>query len=470
MRKDVVNYWYGILLCFLFLLIIPRVIATDKLPNFVFIYGDDQGWNAMSHRTNPDIPGSGSDWFETPSLDQLANEGMRYSRAYSPGPTCSPSRHSLQWGRSPAHLKIFGADGIRESDVDARPEDSLANTLKKAHPEYSCAHFGKWHICYNTDDLGFAVNDGNNGNLRKSPDKNDPKYIFSLSKKANDFMEQQVKEDKPFFLQISHYADHLDYEALEETVEKYKNKADQATEYHNDPLWAAMNENLDTGIGIVLDKIDELGIRDSTYIIYTADNGYECKKDGSHKISERKFYKAYPQRSHKYTVSEGGIRVPFIVRGPGIPAGVHSEDHVVGTDIFPTILDFVGSADSIPESVEGTSLVKHLRSGGKVPLQRKEPYLVFKHSKPRAPYDATLIQGDYKYMCSLLGNESYLFNLREDMGEAKDLSGQYPEKTAEMKKLLFDYLGDKGWDKTRVENVVSRKSKKKSKKKKAKKM
>ena len=131
--------------------------AADKLPNIVFILADDQGWNATSHRANPVLPGSGSTWFKTPHLDQLAKVGMRFSRAYSPGPTCSPSRHAIQWGRSPASLKIFGADGIRQSTIDARPEESLANTLKRVRPEYACAHLGKWHVAYGTDKLGFAA-------------------------------------------------------------------------------------------------------------------------------------------------------------------------------------------------------------------------------------------------------------------------------------------------------------------------
>jgi arylsulfatase A len=421
--------------------------AADRLPNIVFILADDQGWNATTHRANPDLPGSGSTWFKTPHLDQLARDGMRFSRAYSPGPSCSPSRHAIQWGRSPVSLKIFGADGIKQSMIDARPEDSLANTLKRLRPEYACAHLGKWHVAYGTDRLGFEVNTGNPANLRRSPDPRDPKFIFSLTQKANAFMDDKVKAGRPFLLQISHYADHLFYEALPETVAKYEKRADDATEYHRDPLWAAMNENLDTGIGLVLKKIDELGIRDSTYVIYTADNGYESKRDFKRTVTERGYYKAHPQRSHKYTVSEGGIRVPFIVRGPGVPAGVHSEAQVVGTDIYPTILDLVGKADQIPEQVEGVSLLEHLESGGrtKLKLLRPDPYLVFKHSKPMPPHDATIIQGDLKWIRSLSSDVGHLFNLRDDIGESRDLSAELPDKARAMDKALMEYLQRSGW-------------------------
>jgi len=293
--------------------------------------------------------------------------------------------------------------------------------------------------------LGFEVNTGNPSNLRRSPDPRDPKFIFSLTQKANAFMEDQVKAGRPFLLQISHYADHLLYEALPETVAEYEKKTGDATEYHKDPLWAAMNENLDTGVGLVLKKIDELGIRDSTYVIYTADNGYESKRDFKRAITERGYYKAHPQRSHKYTVSEGGIRVPFIVRGPGIPAGVHSEAPVVGTDIYPTILAMVGKLDQIPKRVEGVSLLKHLQSGGKTALKRPDPFLVFKHSKPMAPHDATIIQGDLKWIRSLSNDQGYLFNLRADIAESRDLSDEFPDKAKAMDKALMDYLRRSGW-------------------------
>ena len=108
-------------------------------PNVILILADDQGWNALSVRADPDNPASGSPYFKTPNLANLAKEGMRFSQAYSPAPTCSPTRHSIQFGRSPASLKIWGADGIKK--WDALAGESLANALGKARPEYVCAHY-----------------------------------------------------------------------------------------------------------------------------------------------------------------------------------------------------------------------------------------------------------------------------------------------------------------------------------------
>ena len=433
--------------------------GADK-PNIILILADDQGWNALSIRADPDEPASGSPYFKTPNLANLANEGMRFSRAYSPAPTCSPTRHSIQFGRSPASLRIWGADGIK--NWDALAGESLANVIAKARPEYTCAHFGKWHIGKSPEALGYQVNDGGNGNrVGNTKNPKDPKLIFSLSRKSIEFMETQTRAGKPFFLQVSHYANHLKYQGLRETIKKYETEhADKATEYHNDPLWAAMNENLDTGIGLILDKLEELNIADKTYVFYTADNGYESKRDFKNTVAQRGFYKAFPQRSHKYHVSEGGIRVPFIVRGPGIQPGSHSTAPVVGTDLFPTVLSLMGAAEKIPARVEGADLSGHLKSGGEKAIERKDPFLVFKFSKPRPPHDIAIVQQEYKLIKDLDTGESFLFNLKTDIGESKDLSEEKPELAHQLNQRMTEYFARFGWDESRIKSHNASKRKK----------
>jgi len=448
------------LVALLFGLTLTSVTAARKSrPNFVLILADDQGWNALSTRMDPDVPGSGSTYYHTPNLDGLAAHGMRFSHAYAPAPTCSPTRHALQFGRSPASLKVFGADGIR--DWDAPNHESLANTLKRIDPDYVCAHLGKWHIGRSPEALGYDVSDGSTGNRAgNSDDPDDPKRIFDLSRRSNQFIRKQVESGKPFFLQISHYANHLRFEAKPETIKKYETEhADKATQYQNSPLWAAMNENLDAGVGMVLDQIDELGIADSTYVFYTADNGYELKRDLGKPIHQRGYYKAFPQRSHKYTVSEGGIRVPFIVRGPGIPAGTHSPAPVVGTDIFATVMYIAGGTDQIPARVEGVSLTAHMKSGGKEAIDREDDFLVFKHSKPRAPHDITIVQGQYKLIKDISTGKVFLFDLKEDISERNNLAAEQPERTAEMYAAMTTYFKRFGWDESKVEAAPSRKRK-----------
>ncbi len=434
-------------------------VDPASVPNIVFILADDQGWNALSIPADPANPGSGSTYYQTPRLAQLAREGMRFSQAYSPAPTCSPTRHAIQFGRSPTGLKIFGADGIR--DWDAESSQSLANVLKRLQPEYVCAHLGKWHIGRSPDELGYDVHDGptGNGEGNRDTDPDDPKRIFSLSRRANEFMESQVQAGKPFFLQISHYADHLAYRALSETVAKYETeRADKATEYQNNPLWAAMNENLDMGVGMVLDKIEELAIAENTYVFYTADNGYECKKDFGKPVHERGFHKAYPQRSHKYHVSEGGIRVPFIVRGPGIPANTHSIIPVVGTDVFATVMDIAGGSDRMPLKVEGASLLAHAKSGGVTSVQRRDPFLVFKYSKPRIPHDAAIVHGDFKLIKDIDTGRVFLFNMKKDIGESHDLADDEPELTNRMLADMTAYFQRFGWNESQIASERKRAS------------
>ncbi len=419
---------------------------SDVRPNFVFILADDQGWNGLSTQMDPDLPGSGSTYYRTPNLDKLASQGMRFSRAYSSSATCGPSRYSIQYGRSPSSLGLFASTSWGEINFTGKNSESLLVTLKKACPEYAAAHFGKWHIKALPEELGFDIDDGTNGNGEgNSKDAKDPKKIFEITNKGIKFMEQQAKDGKPFFLQISHYANHKAYQALAETIEKYETKyAGDATEYQNSPLWAAMNENLDAGVGMVLDKIKELGIEDNTYVIYTADNGYEGRDCATSPVEERVFHKAYPLLAHKYVINEGGIRVPFIVRGPGIPAGASSKTRVVGHDIFPTILDVVGHADKIPESIEGGSLLPLLQSGGKKKVVREDPFMVFRYT--RDARDVCIIQDDYKLLKELASGKMHLWKIDEDLGEQKNLFKDQPERADKMYATMTEYFKRFGWD------------------------
>lgn len=425
-------------------------VSASEQPNIVFILADDQGWNALSVKMDPNEPGSGSTYYHTPRLEELAVAGMRFSRAYSPAPTCSPTRHAIQFGRSPTSLGIFGADDIRDWNADNR--ESLAHRLKSVHSNYVCAHFGKWHIGRSPEALGYDVSDGNTSNANgNSENPQDPKRIFDLTNRSLEFMQKQVRAGKPFFLQISHYADHLQFQALQETIRKYETEyAKLATPYQNSPLWAAMNENLDTGVGRVLNKIEELGIKSNTYVIYTADNGYESKQDFGKSVAHRGYYKAYPQRSHKYHLSEGGIRVPFILFGPGIPANSHSSVPVVGTDIFATILDIAGGLNRMPGDVEAASLLSHAKSGGRLPIERRDPFLVFKFSKPDLTHDAAIVQDDYKLIKDMDTGEIFLFNLSDDIGERNDLTREKPEFAEQLHAHMTAYFKRFGWDESQI--------------------
>ena len=207
--------------------------------------------------------------------------------------------------------------------IDHENPNTIPKILKKINPNYVTAHFGKWHIDVDPKILGYDIHDGKNGNKNGKFVNNktqwinefsdNPKNIFSLSEKAMDFIENQNELEKPFYLQISHYAIHSDLIMRKETYEKYNDKI--KGKIHNNVGLAAMTEDLDSSIGFIMEKLKELGIEDNTYIIYSSDNGSVPI------ISPNKDYEIsynFPLKRGKWDAMEGGIRVPFIISGPKI--------------------------------------------------------------------------------------------------------------------------------------------------------
>ena len=437
-------------------------VAADQVsrPNIVFILVDDTGWNALDVSADPKIPGSGSSFYQTPNTSKLALSGMRFSMAYSPAPTCGPSRTSIQYGLTPSTLGKFA-----EAPPTNLPpaKDAMIRRLKAAHPQYRAAHFGKWHQRTRTpEDIGYDESDGQTFNKEGNQcPPNDPKLTFSLAKKTNDFIQRQVTDQRPFFVQVSFYANHLKYMALPETIARYEGRNDKATEYQKSPLWAAMNEDLDTAVGSIVDTVEKLGIRDNTYFIYTADNGYESKVDTGKEVAERTFHKAHPLLSHKYMISEGGLRVPFIVSGPGIPAGTTSRTPVVGWDVLPTVLDMAGAKDQIPDNIEGGSLLSHCRTGGKDDVNRRDPFMVFRYTKTAGALDIAIVQDGYKLLRELRSGKEHLWSLWDDLGEQNNLIAQKPQEAAQLRASLDGYFKRIDWN--QKEHLRRKPAKKKQK-------
>ncbi|NBX33085.1 MAG: hypothetical protein EBR07_10240, partial [Planctomycetes bacterium] len=309
----------------------PVKDQVKTLPNFVFILADDQAWNGLSVRMIAGDNASKSRTTHTPNTQKLADRGVIFSQAYAAHPKCECSRASIICGRTTTSLNAT-SKSVRT--WAAPVADSLANSLKRLRPEYHAAHFGKWQWSQTPASMGYDLSDGitqNEDGDSKDPD--DPKQSFGITKRAHAFMEQQVKEGHPFYMQLSYYAVHQKPQALAETLKKYegagaadakgaadgkgakglKGGADRAVN-------AAMAEDLDTCVGAVLKDLEELGIAKNTYVIYMSDNGgrTEILKGG------------------KGNLWEGGIRVPFIVIGPGIAAGKVSTVRGTGMDLLPT--------------------------------------------------------------------------------------------------------------------------------------
>ena len=247
--------------------------SNGQKPNFIFILTDDQGWSATSVQMHPLYPESKSDYFETPNLERLAKQGMRFTDGYAPAPICTPTRRSIQFGQTPARQR-----GTQfKSDFNPVGKLSIPLMLKSIDPKYVCAHFGKWGAKMGAPSLeavGYDESDGLTTNKTggrefsqaekwdKCEITDDPKLIFSITDRSIDFMQRQAKADRPFYLQISHYAVHVDMRGRAETVAKYqaKGKSDAMAYY------AAMTEDLDTGVGKILEKVEELGIGENTYV------------------------------------------------------------------------------------------------------------------------------------------------------------------------------------------------------------
>ncbi|MCK5001209.1 MAG: sulfatase, partial [Anaerohalosphaera sp.] len=404
----------------------------SKKPNFVFILSDDMGWTGLSTVMDDKIPRSKSDFYDTPRLAEFAERSMRFSNAYSPAAMCTPSRASILTGKSPAKLHMTTPGGARQQPkkqkvippqhISSLPaaEITIAEILKKHN--YAAAHFGKWHLeGSGPGNHGFDMHDGNTANAGPGAytDPN-PKDIFGITERANAFMDKQIAAEKPFYLQLSHYAVHRQYQALEKTKQLFATKTKGTR--HNDVTYAAMTKDLDTSIGMVLDKIEQLGISDNTYIVFMSDNGAGNPRNPAENA---------PLSNGKASLWQGGIRVPLIINGPGIKPNSFCRTNVIGYDLFPTFCE-LAKVGPLPAGIEGVSIVPLLCGKDKEFNRTDDLVFHFPHygMGPSQTPQSAIIAGNWKLIKSYeSGNES-LFDLSKDIGETTDLSKKKPEKTA----------------------------------------
>ena len=256
----------------LLLACVAPAAADTQRPNFILILSDDQGWPQTSVQMDPRRADSKRLYYHTPNLERLSERGMVFSSGYAPAQQCTPTRCSIQTGCTPARLRRTVIGPICDGP-DLSAMSSIPKALKLIDTDYVSAHFGKWHIPgVAPEDLGYEESDGTVGNEAGNRQVvGDPKLIFSVSRRACTFVEKQVKADKPFFLQISHYACHGKHEALPETITTYESRVTEKSQ--GTAVFAAMLENMDAGIGMVLDTVEKLRIGDCTYIVFLSDNG-----------------------------------------------------------------------------------------------------------------------------------------------------------------------------------------------------
>lgn len=457
--------------------------AEKSKPNVIFILADDLGW--------ADVGYNGSTFYETPNIDRLAAEGMKFSNGYAAASISSPTRVSIMTGKYPARSKItdwipgyqYGLSKERLSKYKMLSpefplnmpleEVTIAETFKENG--YKTCFVGKWHCAedslYYPQHQGFDQNFG--GWLKGSPngDKNNGRAYFSpynnpqLADGDNDeFLTDRLTNEaikwvhnaagKPFFLYLSFYAVHTPIQPKPEKAIYYKQKAKRLgldtlktfstdfewynkhpkPEWHwkerlvqNDPEYAALLESLDENVGRLLQELKQTGLDKNTIIVFMSDNGGLSTAEGSPTTN-------YPLRAGKGWLYEGGIREPYIIKAPGITqAGSVCETPVTSTDFYPTLLELAGIPLKNEQHADGISLVPVLK--GKK-LNRKSIYWHYPHygGKGDAPA-AAIRQGDWKLIEFSESGKVELYNLRNDISEQNDLSSENKIRT---RKMLID--------------------------------
>jgi len=402
-----------------------------KQSNIILILTDDQGWNNTEVLMMPSRADTRSDFYLTPSFKRLADAGMTFSQAYAPHPVCSPSRHAIQFGMSPAKLKKTNNRAVNYPEPF--PVQAIPQVLKSIDPAYRAAHFGKWHMHRHPAELGYDISDGRTGNhtgRQFSTDQtrhwphDDPKRSVSITDNAVQFIRHQAHSNVPFFLQVSHYAIHLSAEAKPATLARHKARTPGKT--HTAYWYAAMIDDLDQAIGRILDVLNELQLTDSTYIFLTSDNGGTARQYPH-------FNK--PLRAGKGSYYEGGLRVPFFVAGPGIKPGSYSDVPVIGYDLLSTFAELAGSTKPMPRDIEGGSVKAVLLNGGNGAVKRPRPGLHFYR-----PLDSVLIRDGHKLRRTHRTGEIELYNLAEDLSETTNLTTTNPLLAKSMQTGLEDWI------------------------------
>lgn len=424
---------------------------SEQRPNFILILTDDLGWSSFSSPMDDRFPDSKSDYFETPNVDKFATQSMRFTRGYSPDPICSPTRRSIQFGRTSIKM---GDDDVFPKKYNSKLQ-TIPEVLKAFDASYKAAHFGKWDLRgdLTPEQLGYDVSDGDSGNSNGNmgagkEDKwnrffisENPKQVDSLTNRSIRFMKAQVAAKNPFYLQVSHYATHADMITRQKSYDKFKAKKPGVK--HQNPAWAGMIHDLDEKIGELVDMVEELGISDNTYIVLMADNGaVEFIPPVKNKLDLPSTFDSpmrnAPLRAGKWTLFEGGIRVPFMVKGPGVAKGSMSDVPVIGWDLLSTFNDLAGNKN-ISKDVEGGSFADVLKNKGKGEVKRSDEAFYFHRFTNGYPHSA-IILGDLKLLKFWKSDMVEMYNLANDLGETQDISKTNPTKAKELENRLLNYI------------------------------
>ncbi|HMZ21171.1 MAG TPA: sulfatase [Blastocatellia bacterium] len=440
------------LILLLLLMTAGGLAQSRQRPNIVLVLADDLGWKDVGYQ--------GSDFYETPNLDRLAKAGMVFTQAYAGAGNCAPSRAVLLSGQYGPRHGVYAVDNTKRGPVNlmrmepipnrsglAPAQVTLAEALKAAG--YATGIFGKWHLGGPEGALpkeqGFdVVYDSRPNPNQRRDEPEDPKGIYSLTRAATAFIEQN--KDKPFFAYVAHHAIHTALEARPSSLAKFKAK--QPGAQHKAALYAACLYDLDDGVGVLLNKLKELGLDQNTLFIFTSDNG------GTQQSSQE------PLRGNKGCYYEGGIREPFIAYWPGvINAGTTDKTPVHNVDLYPTFLATAAAKIPAGKTLDGESLLPLFKGNGKLKRQAifwhfpgylDDPVLRGRDPVFRTRPVSVIRKGDWKlhlyheewqldggrYRLAT-NNAVELYNIAADIGERNNLAQTNRAKRDE---LLGDLL------------------------------
>lgn len=426
-------------------------------PNIVFVLADDLGW--------PELGCYGNTFNETPHLDELAGQGMRFTQAYAAAPVCSPFRAALMTGQWPARVGI--TDYLRPDDPKHLSTDhvTIAEMLKASG--YATGMMGKWHLtgyanhgaeevpptAHGFDEAIVTENRGIGGgsyfhpyHFNKEIEKRlDPEEYLTdrLNLEAVEFIERHAAH--PFFLYKSHYAVHTRLAGRPDLVEKYARKPGAGLENdssRNNVHLAAQLEAIDEGVGMIMRKLEEAGIAGNTILIFMSDNGGQAGAAGSRPVTTNA-----PLRAGKSTLYEGGIREPLIVRWPGrVPKGTVCDVPVTNLDFYPTFAGLLRRPLEPGRILDGHSILRLLEDPD-ADFPERPLYWHYPLSQPHflgGVSGGAIRVGDWKLKEEFTSERLELYNLREDIGETEDMSAAQPGIAASLHRKLKAWRAELG--------------------------
>lgn len=423
--------------------------SAAKQPNIIFVFIDDMGWG--------DVGCYGNDFIDTPHIDQLAKDGMRFTDFYAAGAVCSPTRCAVQSGQNqarigitahiPGHWRPFERV-ITPQTTMALPQDTItvAESLKKAG--YRTGYVGKWHLGRGdtfgpaTQGYDFAVeiNGAHLPGKYRVTGRNDikPKPDQFRTDFEADLCEQFISDSKdvPFFLMLSPYNVHIPLAGKSEKVEKYRKRAKERNRELPNPIYAAMVEEVDDLVGRLIKEVEAQGLTDNTMIVFTSDNGGLYRRYDYRAHADDNVSNLAPLKGEKGSLHEGGIRVPLIVKHPGkIKAGTTCTEPAISYDFYPTFVAAAGG--DLPESqtIDGLSLLP-LLANPKAKLARNAIHWHYPHYHHDRPASA-IRERDWKLIQYLDGTgDIEIYHLAKDIGEEKNLIKERQGKVNDLKKKL----------------------------------